>query len=258
MRTRSASKRNRHCFGRDFYGWVRVGDKNDAPGARTEPVPSGLTQTALDLVAQYGYLAIFVFTFLESSMLFPLLPSEVVLPVGAGLIVTGAASFALFVAATTAGVVVGSVVAYRFFGEKGHDALEAHGGAVDVSERRLAFAQRWFEKWGEGSVLWGRLLPVLRSVISLPAGFAGMRMWKFLFYTAVGGLMFNVAVAAVVYYGRQQSVYHVASEILRTQFGRLLGVASANPALSAVFVLAAVTVAVVTWRTVERAANGTR
>ncbi|WP_224270106.1 DedA family protein [Haloprofundus salinisoli] len=221
-------------------------------------MPSGLTQTALDLVAQYGYLAIFVFTFLESSMLFPLLPSEVVLPVAAGLLVTDPLSFALFVASTTTGVTVGSVVAYRFFGEKGHDALEAHGGAVNVSERRLAFAQRWFEKWGESSVLWGRLLPVLRSVISLPAGFARMRMWKFLLYTTVGGVVFNAAVAAVVYYGRRQSVYHVASEMLRTQFDRLLGVASANPALSAIVVLAVVTVAVVCWRVVQREVDGTR
>ncbi|KTG10944.1 hypothetical protein AUR64_07150 [Haloprofundus marisrubri] len=221
-------------------------------------MPSGLTQTALDLVAQYGYLAIFVFTFLESSMLFPLLPSEVVLPVAAGLLVSGPSSFALFVAATTAGVTVGSVVAYRFFGEKGHEALEAHGGRVNVSERRLEFASRWFEKWGESSVLWGRLLPVLRSVISLPAGFAGMAMWKFLVYSTVGGLVFNAAVAAVVYYGRQQSVYHVASEILGTQFDRLLDVASANP-VAAILVAVVVSVAAVGgWRVVRSRVDGTR
>ncbi|WP_224447739.1 DedA family protein [Haloprofundus salilacus] len=221
-------------------------------------MPSGLTQTALDLVAQYGYLAIFVFTFLESSMLFPLLPSEVVLPVAAGLLVSDPASFALFVVATTAGVTVGSVVAYRVFGEKGHEALEARGGAVNVSQKRLEFAQRWFEKWGESSVLWGRLLPVLRSVISLPAGFAKMRMWKFLVYTTVGSLLFNAAVAAVVYYGRQQSVYRVAGEILRTQFDRLVAAVGANPGAATVVALVVVTAVVAGWRVVRSRVDRSR
>ncbi|WP_224332755.1 DedA family protein [Haloprofundus halobius] len=221
-------------------------------------MPSGLTQTALDLVAQYGYLAIFVFTFLESSMLFPLLPSEVVLPVAAGLLVSDPLSFALFVVSTTAGVTVGSVVAYRIFGEKGRDTLEARGGAINVSERRLAFAQRWFEKWGESSVLWGRLLPVLRSVISLPAGFARMDWWRFVVYTTVGGLLFNAAVAAVVYYGRQQSVYHVARELLRTQFDKFLEIAGANPGAT-VFVAVVATVAVIGgWRTVSKRTDRAR
>jgi membrane protein DedA with SNARE-associated domain len=215
-------------------------------------VLSGLTQTALDLVAQYGYLAIFVFTFLESSMLFPLLPSEVVLPVGAGLLISDPPSLALFVVATTAGATVGSVVAYRFFGEKGYDALESHGGAVNVSKERLDMARQWFDRWGESSVLWGRLLPILRSVISLPAGFAGMRLWKFVVHSTVGALVFNAAVAAVVYYGRQQSVYTVAADVLTMQFDRAVVAATASPVLTLVVAIAAGGVAVVGWHAIRR------
>ena len=173
-------------------------------------MPGGLTQTAIDLVIQYGYLAIFVFMFLETSMLFPFLPSEVVVPTAAALLVSDPFTLGGFAVAATAGTIVGSLFAYSVIGVGGQYALGRYGRYVHVSEDDLERSQRWFRRWGESSVLWGRLLPVLRSVISIPAGFAGMNPTKFTLYTALGGLVFNAAVGATVYYGMQQPIYQVA------------------------------------------------
>ncbi|WP_135853916.1 DedA family protein [Halorussus salinus] len=157
-----------------------------------------LGETALRLVEQYGYLALAVFTFLEASMLFPLLPSEVVVPGAAALLVAGPVTFALFAAAVVVGTTVGSLFAYHVFGERGRSALSSRGGSLRVSEERIERATGWFRRWGEHSVLWGRLLPVLRSVVSIPAGLAGMARWKFTLYSAVGALAFAAVVAAAV------------------------------------------------------------
>ncbi|UPW01142.1 VTT domain-containing protein [Halorussus gelatinilyticus] len=157
-----------------------------------------LGETALRLVEQYGYLAVALFTFLEASMLFPLLPSEVVVPGAAALLVGGPVTFALFVAAVVVGTTVGSLFAYHVFGERGRSALASHGGWLRVSEDRLERATAWFRRWGEHSVLWGRLLPILRSLVSVPAGLSGMARWKFTLYSAVGSLAFAVVVATAV------------------------------------------------------------
>lgn len=167
---------------------------------------SGLTETALSLVAQYGFLAVFVFAFLESSMLFPLLPSELVLPSAAALLVRGPVELGLFVLAATAGTTVGALVPY-YVGHEGHEALDRYGRYLRVSERETDRARRWFRRWGEHSVLWGRFLPVLRSVISIPAGFSEMRLCKFVVYTTVGALLFNTAVAGLVYLGREDLLH---------------------------------------------------
>ena len=158
----------------------------------------GLGQTALDFVSTYGYVAVAAFTFLEASMLFPLLPSEVVVPGAAALLVGGPVTFALFVAAVVVGTTAGSLFAYHVFGKRGRSALEGQGGPLNVSESKVERSRDWFQKWGESSVLWGRLLPFVRSVISIPAGFAGMARWKFTLYSAVGAAAFGVGVAVLV------------------------------------------------------------
>lgn len=166
-----------------------------------EHVFGNLGQVALDLVSQYGFVGVIVFTFLEASLLFPLLPSEVVLPGAAALLVDGPVTFGLFVASVVVGTTAGSLFAYRVFGERGRKALASHGGWLRISEERLERSARWFRRWGQSSVLWGRLLPVVRSVISLPAGLAGMPRWRFTLYTAIGALLFGAGVAGLVVTG---------------------------------------------------------
>jgi membrane protein DedA with SNARE-associated domain len=196
---------------------------------------SGLTQTTFDLVRQFGYLAVFVFLFLETSMLFPLLPSEVVVPFAAGVLVAGPAGIVLFGAASAGGAVVGGVVAYYAFGVGSDRFLH---GVPDrfVDDDDVDRSEEWFSEYGEGSVLWGRLLPFLRSVISIPAGMARMDVAKFVVYTALGAFVFNGGVAAVVYWGKQQSLYHAVATY-----------ATSNPFQGALVAALVVVVSVVVW-----------
>lgn len=160
----------------------------------------------LEFVHQYGYLALLAFAFLESSMLFPFAPSELVVPAAAGILVQGPLSFALFVAAATVGATLGGLVPY-LLGREGHEAVDRYGRYVRVSDDEVDRGVRWFRRWGETAVFWGRLLPVLRSIISIPAGFAEMDRWRFLAYTAGGAALFNAIVAALVFFGRDELLH---------------------------------------------------
>lgn len=164
----------------------------------------GITATALELLSRYGYLALFLFLFLETSMLFPFVPSEVAVPFAAAVLVEDPLSFVLFVASGTAGATLGSYVLYWLFASLGFRALERYGRYVHVSEGRIDRGQELFHRYGESSVLWGRLLPVLRSLVSIPAGLAAMDSRKFVAYSAAGSLAFTAAVGALVSYGIQE------------------------------------------------------
>lgn len=198
-----------------------------------------LTGEAIALVHAYGYLGVFLFTFLESSMLFPLLPSEVVLPATAAVLVTGPLSLALFAGTATAGATVGALVLFVAFERGGERALD-RWSFIRVDHEDVERGRRWFRRWGDHSVLWGRLLPVLRSVVTIPAGIARMDVRRFAAYSTVGALAFNAAVGAVVYAGRRRSVYAVAIE-----WGRV------HPALATALTVTVVAVGGAVWYAVE-------
>ena len=204
-----------------------------------------LTQTVLDLLVRYGYLGIFVFTFLETSMLFPFLPSEVAVPALAGVIVGSPSTAALFALAGAAGGTLGGLFAYYAFGTKGSAAAEAYGGRINVSQEEIDRGRRLFNRWGQHSVLWGRFLPFVRSVVSIPAGFAEMNAVRFSVYTAVGTFLFDLAVAGLVLYGKRQverlGFRQVASRLL----GFAVEYARTNPVVAAV--VAAVLVVAIGW-----------
>lgn len=165
-----------------------------------------LTTTALHLVEQYGLLAIVVFTFLESSMLFPFLPSEVVVPAAAALLIQDITSFVAFVGGASVGGTVGAFVPFYAFHGPGAQWAGRLRDYVHISDDTVDYGRRWFHNWGASSVLWGRFLPGLRSVISIPAGLVDMDPRWFGVFTAVGSVGFYTLVAAVVYVARQRSV----------------------------------------------------
>lgn len=199
------------------------------------------TRVLLDSLRLYGPLVLCLFTFLETSMLFPLLPSEVVVPAAAALLVTDVPSFLVFVLAATVGGTVGALVPFYVF----YDTRVGERGwirdRIDVSEERIERGQSWFRRWGQSSVLWGRFLPVLRSVISIPAGLANMDPLRFGAYTAVGTAGFYAAGGALVYYGRQQPLFAAAVDA-----------AAQRPALAVLGVLALLGVGVLVQRYSDR------
>lgn len=182
-----------------------------------------VTAVALRLVRLYGPLALCLFTFLETSMLFPFLPSEVVVPAAAAVLVTDPPSLLLFVAAATVGGTTGSFVPFYVFRRSRGGGPDWIRERIQISEAHVDRGQRWFEKWGQSAVLWGRFLPALRSVVSIPAGLAKMDPTRFGAYTAIGTLGFYAATGGLVYFGREQAL-----------FTAILALVTANPVATAV------------------------
>lgn len=190
---------------------------------------SGLEGTMTTLVARYGLLALFIFVFLETSMLFPFVPSELVFPFAAALLVTSPVTFLVFVLVAAAGATVGSLFAYYVFDTARQPVIDRYGSYVHVSAGDIERAGRWFHRWGESSVFWGRLLPVLRSIISIPAGVAGMHTGKFALYSATGSGLFAAGVAALVVTGREVLPSQVLVEWLTTLLDRGVASVLSNP-----------------------------
>jgi membrane protein DedA with SNARE-associated domain len=152
-------------------------------------------------IATYGYLAVFLLMVAESACI-PV-PSELIMPLGgalaAGAVAGHRLSLALVIVAGVAGNVAGSYVAWAVGRWGGQAALRRWGGRLWLREDHLDAANRWFGRYGPRAVLIGRLLPVVRTFISLPAGIAGMRPLRFGVYTTIGCIPWTAALAGAGY-----------------------------------------------------------
>ena len=196
---------------------------------------AGIGSIVLDLIHQYGYLALFVYLVLETAFILHFAPSELVVPVAASILVHGPLSFALFVLDATAGATLGSLLLYGLFDRYGERTLDRYGRYFHLTEANVDRSRRWFQRWGESTVLWGRFLPLVRAVISIPAGIAHMERRKFAVYSAGGSGLFAAAVAGLVLTGREVLPSKVLFAWLTTGFRRVMAMALSNP----VFAIAA-------------------
>jgi len=145
-----------------------------------------LSSFAIQWIQNGGYVGVFFAMVLESACI-PL-PSEMIMPFGGYLAWLGHLHLWLVIVLGVLGNVVGSLVAY-YIGKWGGRAVWLHYGRyVHVTERHLNMAENWFERRGEWAVFIGRLLPGIRTFISLPAGIANMNMAKFVLYSAIGSM----------------------------------------------------------------------
>lgn len=140
----------------------------------------------ISFISQLGYLGIIVTMGIESACI-PL-PSEIIMPFSGYLASTGRFSLWGASVAGAFGCVVGSVIAYWVGIWGGRPFIQKYGKYVLLSARDLATADRFFERYGEWAIFFSRLLPVIRTFISLPAGIARMNFFKFVLYTFVGSL----------------------------------------------------------------------
>lgn len=123
-------------------------------------------------------------------------PSEVIMPVAGFLSVQGHLSLWGAIVAGTAGNVIGSLIAYALAARWGRPLLLGPGRRVGLRASHLALADGWFERYGLAAVLVGRLLPVIRTYISFPAGLARVELLRFTVLTGVGAFPWCVALAA--------------------------------------------------------------
>ena len=150
------------------------------------------------LMYSYGYLALFVLMVLESASL-PI-PSEVVIPIAGLLAAKGVfnayAAFAVMLVAGIIGITIDYYIAYYL----GKDVVYKHLGMLHIKKEHLEAFDRWFERNGAFTVSVGRLLPEIRGLVSLPAGFAEMPRRKFYAYSIAGMAVWEAALMVFGYY----------------------------------------------------------
>lgn len=155
-----------------------------------------LSTVAINLMTVFGYTGLFVLSLLESVAI-PI-PSEIVLPFSGFLVASGQFLFWPAVLLATLGNVVGSVILFLIGISGGRWILEKYGKYVLIHHSEIEKGEAWFERHGAKAVFWGRMMPIVRTFISLPAGVSRMNFKKFLLYTTLGALPWNFA---LVYLG---------------------------------------------------------
>lgn len=148
-----------------------------------------------DAIAATGYWGIAIGMAIESANI-PL-PSEVILPFGGYLVSTGQLEFYRAVMAGTIGGTVGSILSYYLGLYGGRPFLMKYGRYIGFSMKHLDQATGWFERYGEATVFFTRLMPIVRTFISLPAGIGHMNFKKFVFYTFMGSLPWSLLLTYV-------------------------------------------------------------
>jgi len=152
-----------------------------------------LASLVIKVISGSGYLGITGLMALESACV-PI-PSEIIMPFAGYLVTTGRFSFLWVVVLGAIGNLIGSIIAYvvGFYG--GRAFIIKYGKYIFINQEEMDGADRFFKKYGNLSVFFSRLLPIVRTFISLPAGIAKMPFWKFSFYTFVGSLFWSAILA---------------------------------------------------------------
>jgi len=154
---------------------------------------SWLSLAIINIISTTGYLGIFGLMALESACI-PI-PSEVIMPFSGFLVWEGRFELAPVILWGALGNLAGSVLAYWVGAWGGRRLVEKYGKYMLVSSHDLALADSWFAKYGQITVLASRLLPIVRTFISLPAGIARMPFKKFCVYTLAGSLPWSFVLA---------------------------------------------------------------
>ena len=144
-----------------------------------------------------GYWGVAGLTFLEN--VFPPIPSEIVIPLAGFVAAQGHLTLWGVIAAGTVGSLAGATIWYEIGRRVGEKRLRAwvdrHGKWITLTANDVDRAQVWFARHGRSSVLVGRVVPAVRTFVSLPAGFARMPLASFLLYSAAGTIVWTAALA---------------------------------------------------------------
>jgi membrane protein DedA with SNARE-associated domain len=154
------------------------------------------------LIAQYGYIGLFVISLLSAACL-PI-PSEVAYGLAGAYCTTAFAAHPQFtvvnvVVVATLGTLAGSIVAYELGRYAGRALVDRYGKYLLLSHKDLDASEVWFNKYGAVSVFVGRLIPVVRSFISLPAGLAEMKRGPFIVLTTLGSALWALLLTELGY-----------------------------------------------------------
>jgi membrane protein DedA with SNARE-associated domain len=156
----------------------------------------------VELINQTGYLGV-LFGMTIGSSLFPF-PSEVILIPAGALIARNEMSFLIVFFLSVIGSLLGAYFNYflaYFLGRKTVDCLiEKYGSFIFLKKESLIVADNFFQHHGSIATFLGRLLPIIKQIISLPAGFARMGLWKFTYLTIIGSAIWTLLLIAIGYF----------------------------------------------------------
>ena len=178
-----------------------------------------LSSFIIAVISAMGYPGIVLLMAIESACI-PL-PSEVILPFSGYLVSTGRFNIWWVATAGALGCNVGSIVAYYAGVYGGRPLILRYGKYFLISRREVEWADRWFEKYGEWTVFFSRLLPVIRTFIALPAGIVRMNFWKFNIYTFLGSFPWCLGLA---YAGYKMGEHWPTLRVYFHRFDYLIGV----------------------------------
>jgi Uncharacterized membrane-associated protein len=152
-----------------------------------EALITSLGQFVVHIISTFGYAGVFFAMAIESACI-PL-PSEIILPFTGYMVFIGQFGFWQATIAATLGNLFGGLIAYFVGVWGGRPFLKRYGRYFMIKERELAWTERLFERHGEVTVFVGRVLPIVRTFISLPAGIARMNLLKMSTYTVTGAFL---------------------------------------------------------------------
>lgn len=155
-----------------------------------EAVIAYIASFVISFIEATGYVGVFCLMLVESANI-PV-PSEVIMPFSGFLVVQDHLSFWWVVAAGAFGNLAGSLLSYYVALFGGRPFLERYGRFFFVSRREIASAENLFFKHGSATVFFSRLLPIVRTFISFPAGLSRMNIWKFSAYTLAGSFLWSL------------------------------------------------------------------
>lgn len=150
-----------------------------------------------DVIGSWGVLGLVFLLFLEN--LFPPIPSELILPLAGFLIGRGELGWVQALVGSMAGSLLGAYVLYGLGRWGGRPLVLRFGRVLRVTERELDRAERWFDRFGSAVVLFARMLPGARSVVSIPAGTLQMPLGRFTVLTVAGSALWNTLLIGAGY-----------------------------------------------------------
>ncbi|WP_424237028.1 DedA family protein [Bhargavaea ginsengi] len=152
-----------------------------------------------DIMEQFGYFGVFVLIMVEN--VFPPIPSEVILTFGGFMTTASSLTKVGVIGAATAGSVAGAVILYGIGllldVERLEKIVDRWGRVLRLTREDIHKADAWFDKYGPWTVFFCRLVPLIRSLISLPAGMSNMNFLLFLLLTTLGSLIWNTVLVSL-------------------------------------------------------------
>lgn len=159
-----------------------------------------MQEIIVGMMSKFGYLGVFLLILIEN--IFPPIPSEVILLFGGFMVNSASLSFLIMIVVSTIGSVVGAIILYYIGYIINKERLKKIakskiGEILKLKENDIEYADNWFLKKGRKSVFLCRFVPIVRSLISIPAGMSKMPMGYFLILTTVGSCLWNTVLLGI-------------------------------------------------------------